>query len=162
MSATPWALIVVLGLGAQACGGSTEFDRSKSEEDPPPCNDLEVTDVVPSCVAADEIPAPTGGKIADGAYVLVGYSTPTCNFGFKRTSRITSISDDTYQLELVIEHYGPANATFVTSGTTITSTYTCGGGEDPPLEYAIEDGPDAYRFTVIDESTAFFFERFGD
>ncbi len=157
-----WTAIVLFGLGAQACGGSTEFDRKKSDAGTGACNDLELVDVVPSCVQLDELPAPTGGEIADGLYALVGYSTPVCNFGFKRTSRITKTSDDLYELELVVEHYPAVSGTFVTSGTTITSTYTCGGSEDPPLDYAISDSPDGYVFTIEGGDSALIYQRVGD
>jgi hypothetical protein len=162
MSETRWAWIVSLGL-CWACGGSTEFDRSKSDAAPAPCNDLQAIEVDPTCVPLAEVATPTGGPIADGVYVLVEYATAGCNLGLRRTSRISWLSEDTYDLELVLpQPDSRANATFVTSGTSITSTYTCGGSQDPPLQYAITDGPDGYRFSVIAESSALVYQRFGD
>jgi len=164
-------LALLVALSCQACGGATERDRADggsaaagSGGTGGACNDLERVDIHPTCSAWETIPDAVGGSIPDGLYVLVGYSTPGCTFGSERTARISRLYDDVYALELVTDQLdGRASATFVTSGTTMTTEYTCAGPAEPEhLTYSVFEEAGGVELHVLGGQSALIFERFGD
>ena len=154
--------------GAPPGGSPTGGSPSGGSAGTAQCNDLELIGLTAICSPPGELPALTGGQITDGLYLLLGYTAASCDYVLEETLRITRTSDSTYDVEVVaaVEAAGltvNANAVFVTSGTTLTSSLTCGGeGEPQQSSYSMVQTVDSAHLVVSDEDGVYTYQRFGD
>jgi hypothetical protein len=112
---------------------------------PPECNKLaNLGSPVPGNLVANAAPAPTGGTLVDGTYVLTKYQVYTGPGGQSGPSgqslaSTLALAGSTY--EAVSSTGGSdtrVNGTFTTSGTSYTATVTCPGGPTTALGYTFD------------------------
>ena len=111
------------------------------------CNDLVYgSAVMPLVATSGTAPTPTGGAIANGTYNLSGYNyygATAPSYTLHSTVRINGNVID----RLITDATGiekRQSGTFVTVGSTITMTWTCGGGTSDVGQYTAGNNKFAY------------------
>jgi hypothetical protein len=144
-----------LATGGSATGGSGTGGAA--------CNDIQLVSTTATCTAFTSEPTPSGGVIADGTYALESDQLASC-LSWGQTVHITGAARNTYVAETVVSiAQTRANAEFVTSGTSLVSTSTCGGDPTPEnWNYSVYSiGPNDY-FRLSDYRSVFVYLRVGN
>ncbi|HVJ17150.1 MAG TPA: hypothetical protein VM686_17035 [Polyangiaceae bacterium] len=153
------------GNGEAGAGGSEDGGAAGAGGEAP-CNDLELIDHVAPCTPFTAAPAETGGDIVDGVYELLSWEAMFCLAGLAQTVRVTQTAANTYELETVATLGGGirANADFVTDGTTLIDTSTCGTEDDLVQEwtYSAYQAESSDYLRLSSPASVFVFQRVAD